>query len=105
MVLKVISNHNYRLDTSPEIHNVFHASFLKRAAANPFPNQRQDNSQPPVIIIDREEEWEVERVLRRRAKGRQRQVLIKWKGYLTPTWEPTEALANTEAYYIFKAGG
>ena len=73
-VLKVISSHNYRLDTPPGIHNVFHASLLKRAAADPFPNQRQDNSRPPAIIMDREEEWKVERILRRRTKGRQRQV-------------------------------
>ena len=89
-VLKVISSHNYKLDTPPRIHNVFHASLLKRAAADPFPSQCQG---------------EVERILKRRTKGRQRQVLIKWKGYLNPTWEPTAALANTEAYDVFKAGG
>ena len=55
-VLEVISSHNYRLDTPPGIHNVFHASLLKRAAADPFPNQCQDNLRPPIIIIDREEE-------------------------------------------------
>ena len=55
--------------------------------------------------MDGEEEWEVERVLRERVKGRQRQVLIKWKGYLTLIWEPTAALANTEVYRVFKAGG
>ena len=38
-VLEVISSHGYTLDTLPGIHNVFHASLLKRAAANPFPNQ------------------------------------------------------------------
>ena len=47
----------------------------------------------------------MERILRRRIKGRQRQVLIKWKRYLTPMWEPTEALANTEAYHVFESGG
>ena len=104
-VLEVISSHSYRLDTPPGIYNVFYANLLKRAAADPFPNQRQDNSRPPVIMVDKEEEWEVERILRRRTKGRQRQVLIKWKRYLTPTWEPTEALANTETYLIFKTGG
>ena len=35
---------------------MFYASLLKRAAADPFPNQRQDNSRPPVIIMDKEEE-------------------------------------------------
>ena len=93
------------MDTPPGIHNVFHASLLKRAAADPFLNQCQDDSRPPTILMDGEEEWEVERILRRRAKGRQHQVLMKWKGYLTPTWEPTEALANTETYHVFKAGG
>ena len=104
-VLEVISNHNYRLDTPPGIHNVFHASLLKRAAADPFLNQRQNDSRPPVIIVDGEKEWEVKRILRKCTKGRQRQVLVKWKGYLILTWEPTEALANTEAYHVFKSGG
>ena len=36
-------------------------------------------------MVDGEEEWEVERILRERVKGRQRQVLMKWKGYFTLT--------------------
>ena len=84
---------------------MFYASLLKHAAADPFLNQRQGNSQPPVIMVDGEEKWEVERILKKRTKGRQRQVLMKWKGYLNPTWEPTAALVNTEAYHVFKAGG
>ena len=76
-VLEIISNHSYRLDTPPGIHDVFHASLLKRAAADPFPNQYQDDLRPPVIMVDREEEWEVKRILRERVKGRQRQVLVK----------------------------
>ena len=56
-------------------------------------------------MVDGEEEWEVERILRERVRGRQRQVLVKWKGYLTLTWEPAAALVDTEAYFVFKAGG
>ena len=103
--MEVISNHNYRLDTPPGIYNIFHINLLKRAADNPFPSQRRGNFRPPVIIMDREEEWEVKRILRERVRGYQHQVLVKWKGYLTPTWEPTAALADTEAYRVFKAGG
>ena len=55
-VLMVISNYNYRLDTPPGIHNVFHASLIKRAADDPFPNQRQGDFRPPAVIMDREEE-------------------------------------------------
>ena len=47
----------------------------------------------------------MERVLRERVRGRQRQVLVKWKGYLTLTWEHAAALVDTEAYRVFKAGG
>ena len=104
-VLKVISSYSYRLDIPPGIYNVFYASLLKRAAADPFPNQCKGDSPPPVIMVNGEEEWEVERIVRKRTRGRQRQVLVKWKGYLNPTWEPTAALVNTEAYYIFEAGG
>ena len=84
---------------------MFHASLLKRAAAEPSLNQGQDNLRPPAIMVDGEEEWEMKRILRKRTKGRQRQVLVKWKRYLNPTWEPTAALANTEAYYIFEEEG
>ena len=56
-------------------------------------------------MVDGEEEWEVERILRKRTRGCQRQVLMKWKGYLNPEWESTAALANTEAYQVFKTGG
>ena len=104
-VLEVISNHSYRLDTPPGIHNVFHISLLKRAADNLFSSQRRGDFRPPAVMVDGEEEWEVERVLRERVRGRQRQVLVKWKGYLTPTWKPTAVLADTEAYRVFKAGG
>ena len=47
----------------------------------------------------------MECILRERVKGRQRQVLVKWKGYLTLTWEPAAALVNTEVYLVFEAGG
>ena len=104
-MLEVISSHSYKLDTLPEIHNVFHTSLLKRAAADPFPNKCQGDSRPPVIMVDGEKEWEVERILRKRTRGGQRQVLMKWKGYLNLTWKPTAALANTEAYHVFEAGG
>ena len=52
-------------------------AFWNAPAADPFPNQRQDDLRPPAIMVDGEEEWEVERILRERVRGRQRQVLVK----------------------------
>ena len=69
-VLEVISSYNYKLDTPLRIHNIFHINLLKYAANNPFPSQRRGNFRPPAIIVDGEEEWEVERVLRERVRGR-----------------------------------
>ena len=49
---------------------MFYASLLKRAAADPFLNQYQGDLRPPVIMVDGEEEWKVERILRKRVRGR-----------------------------------
>ena len=69
-VLKVISSYSYKLDTPPGIHDIFHISLLKRAADNPFPSQRRGDFRPPAIMVDREEEWEMERVLKEYVRGR-----------------------------------
>ena len=55
-VLEVISNHSYKLDTPLGIHDVFHISLLKRAADDPFPNQRRGDFRPPAVMVDEEEE-------------------------------------------------
>ena len=68
-MLEVIFNHNYRLDTPPGTHDIFHISLLKRAADNPFPNQRRGDFRPPAVMVDGEEEWEVERILREYIRG------------------------------------
>ena len=52
----MISNHSYKLNTPPGIYNVFHINLLKRAADNPFLNQRRGNFRPPIIMVDGEKE-------------------------------------------------
>ena len=107
-VTKVISSHAYELDVPSGIHNRFHVTLLRPAATDPLPSQRQDDTQPPAISSDDEgnPEWEIEEILRarthKRGRGRLRQVLVKWKGYAQPTWEPLRAMENTLALIEFE---
>jgi hypothetical protein len=88
-VIEIISSHNFRLDTPPGIHNVFHSNKLHLAGSDPLPSQTSDDSQPLPEIVNEEEEYEVEAILNkrvlRRGRGRQKQYLVKWKGYARST--------------------
>lgn len=102
-VIEKIGSHAYRLNTPPGIHNVFNISLLKPASADPWPSQAQPVYEPPAILNDEgEEEFEVESIVRARTTRGKRQVLVKWTGYDQPTWEPLEALKNTEALQRFE---
>ena len=65
-----------------KIHDIFHASLL-----TPYKKTEQHGPnflEPPPEILDREPEWEVEKVLKERSFGcwKKKQYLICWKGYL-----------------------
>ncbi|XP_044717344.1 integrase core domain-containing protein [Hirsutella rhossiliensis] len=87
-VLETIGSHACRLDTPPGIHNVFHVSLLRLAADDPLPSQTSDDYRPPAILTDDGELWEVEEILDRKKVGREWKVLVKWVGWIGPTWEP-----------------
>lgn len=75
---------------------------VKRAGNDPFPSQKRDDAQNPPIIDDLgEPEYEVESILRartiRRGRGTFRQALVKWVGWIDPTWEPIEYIKDTKA--------
>jgi transposase InsO family protein len=101
IVRETIGSHAVRLNTPPGIHPVFHVNLLRPAARDPFPSQRMHEPQPPAIVIDDQEEWEIEEILdefrtRHRRNPRIR-YLVKWTGYTQPTREPAEALSETIA--------
>jgi hypothetical protein len=114
-VTEVVGPSAYRLDTPPGIHNVFNVDLLRPAADDPLPSQLVDDPQPPAILVDNEEEWQVEKILDERQKklsgkgSRTRQeYLVKWNGYAKPTWEPASALEETavlDTYLQGRGGG
>ena len=77
-----------------EIHPVFHVSNLKRYKWSP----KFDRTElpPPLILVDGEEEYEVEAILRHKGKGARHLYLVLWKGYpiTEPSWEPESHLHN-----------
>ena len=80
-VTRVISPVAYGLDLPPtwRIHPVFHVLNLKRFhRSEEF--EREDRA-PSPIVVDGEEEYEVEAILRHEGKGARRLYLVMWKGY------------------------
>ena len=103
-IVKVISDVTYELKLPPtmKIHPVFHISKLKAyKQTDKFNREEEQQNKPPPEIIDGEESWEVERIvkMRKRKRGRKEVIeyLVLWKGY--PEWEATwEPEANLKRW-------
>jgi hypothetical protein len=99
-VTDIVGSHSYRLDTPPGIHDVFHTRLLKPVATKPLTGQVLHEPQPPALLVDGEEEYEVEEILDQKAargRGGKQQFLVKWAGYARPTWSPASVLEDTVA--------
>jgi hypothetical protein len=95
-VAKVISPVAYQLDLPPlwKVHPVFHISTLKRYHRSiEFSRQVKP---PPPILVEGEEEYEVEAILRHKGKNTRRLYQVLWKGYpvTEASWEPESHLQN-----------
>ena len=84
-VLKQLSEAVYRVEIPRQwkIHNVFHANLI-----TPYKETELHGpnfTRPPPDLVDGEEEYEVEKIIDSKHKGRGRKLhyLIKWKGYPT----------------------
>jgi hypothetical protein len=106
VVKRVLSPITYQL-TLPhqwKIHDVFHVDLLTPYIETDFhgPNY----TRPPPDLINGEEEYEVESVLksRRHGRGRKVQYLVKWKGYTDSDneWVNWDDMHADEALAEFK---
>jgi transposase InsO family protein len=93
---EVIGPVTYRLKL-PEtwkIHNVFHATLLRPYVENEV--HGNNYPRPPPELLEGEEVYEVESILRHRRRGRGYQYYVKWKGYpiTEATWESETAFSD-----------
>ena len=66
-------------------------SCLKSKKVPPSQKEFEREERPPSpIVVDGEEEYEVEAILRHKGKGARRLYLVMWKGYpiIEASWEP-----------------
>ena len=108
-VAQVISLVVYGLDLPPTwwIHLVFHVSNLKRFHRSEEFEREERLSSP--IVVDGEEEYEEEAILKHKGKGARRLYLVMWKGYpiTEASWEPESHLRNAPLIledYLRRAG-
>lgn len=99
-IIKKLSSHAYKLElpTSMKIHPTFHISKLTpRSVIGLEDIDNRVLPQPPPIIVDSNEEYEVDQILDSRIFRNKLQYKVKWKGYEDPsedTWEVKENLKN-----------
>jgi len=92
-ILEVISLVNYRLQLPAKwkLYDTFHASLLTPYKENDV--HGLNYMRPPPDLIDGEEEWEIERIIRHSGTKNCR-YQVKWKGFQEYTWEPEENLEH-----------
>ena len=99
---KKLSDVNYKLllPSHLQIHPVVHISKLKpyHEFKEDFPNRKKEVPPPEPTIKEGYYEYEVERILAKRKRGKTIQYLVKWKGYSEEdaTWEPARNLKNAQ---------
>ena len=59
--------------------------------------------QDVIVQSVEREEYEVEKITRKRKRGRGYQFYVKWVGWKKPTWEPAHKLKNCAALDAFEA--
>jgi len=79
---KLSDTYKLELPENLRVHPTFHVSLLKLVSRDASRLHRDHNSRPPPDLVHNESEFEVEVVFKlRKLRGREREYLVKWKGY------------------------
>jgi len=65
-IVKKINSHSFSLNTLLGIHNVFHSVMLQSTVMNALSSQCMTDSQSSPQIVSDEEEFEIEKILKKR---------------------------------------
>ena len=99
-VVEAVGHNAYRLELPQhlKVHPVINVKFLS-AAEDPTPEMEEEAPlNPPPMLVDGEEEFEVERILGHRVRNGRLELLIRWLGYdaSEDLWEPADALTHAK---------
>ena len=96
LISDILGPLTYRLElpSNWRIHNVFHAILLCPYVENEV--HGANFPRPPADLLEEEEVYEVESILKHRRRGQGYQYLLKWKGYpiTNAMWESESAFSN-----------
>ena len=102
LITKVLSSLSYQLKLPDtwKIHPVFHASLLSLYHETDIHGSNFPT--PPPDLIDNEEEYEIERIVKHKGRPKHLSFLIQWKGYSSEedSWVPESDLGNTLEFLV-----
>ncbi len=79
---KLSNTYKLELPENLRVHPTFHVSLLKSVSCDASRPNQEYNSRPPPNLVHNEPEFEMEAMLKsRQLRGREREYLVKWKGY------------------------
>jgi hypothetical protein len=96
-----------RFNTPSGIHNIFYVILLRKAANNPLSLQIIHEPQPLALTQNNKtEKYDVKKILNHALSGNKHKtlkLLIKWRNYTKPIWEPANEFEDTKAYEEYLA--
>jgi hypothetical protein len=93
----VINSHSVRVNTLPEIYDIFHVDGLRLAFLDPFPSHPNDDTQLAHVLVNGELESEVEQIMTKVTYWNRLFFEVKWTEYTLTTFEPAENLQHNSA--------